>query len=723
MLDVFDMSLLNLEIGRHWSYPFCIALCENVSMRIDSYFCAGNDSITWKAFDIEGWPYPVEAPSTWSENAVEIAAKRYFRGETSVRQLVERVVGAISQAGLWQGQLANREEATRFADELRALLLGQYASFNSPVYFNVGVFPSHGLAGHGEAYAFDFETRKVTKQVCAFIRPQASACFIQDLQDDLLSIFDLLKNEAKLFKFGSGSGTNFSRLRARGEALEAGGESSGLIRYLEVFDRAAQAIKSGGTTRRAAKMVVLDADHPEAREFIQWKCHEERKARVLIANGYSSGMDGEAFHTVSGQNSNNSLRVTDDFMRKVKEGASWKLISRRAKQPTAELPARELFRDVARAAWECADPGLQFHDTINKWHMCPESGPIRASNPCSEFMFLDDSACNLASLNLVKFLKNGALDLVAFRHAVRVLLLAQEILVDYAAYPTAKIAENSHRFRPVGLGYANLGGYLMRIGTPYDSEEAAQVTAEITAALLAMALEASAEMAADWGAFAGWQENRESALHVLKQHQVAWERVRSDAHPDPVIDASLSHALKLARDTGLRHAQVTLLAPTGTIGLFMDCDTLGIEPDFALIKRKILAGGGEMIQVNQSIAPALTHLGYDSKTIERICAHLTRTGSLVGAPDLLSQHLAIFDCALAPTSHPERRVTPIGHLRIMAAAQPFLSGAISKTVNLPSSTTVEQVEELYFHAWELGLKSIAIYRDGSKSIQPLCAEC
>jgi ribonucleoside-diphosphate reductase alpha chain len=670
----------------------------------------------------------VEAPASWSETAVEIAATRYFRrrhagasakaSETSVRQLITRVVRTIRRAAEWQNYLSG-ESAQIFEDELTHILLHQMASFNSPVYFNVGLFPEYGVLGSGENFVF--EDGRARQLSSAYVRPQASACFIQDVQDDLISIFDLLKSEAKLFKYGSGTGTNFSRLRSRGEALDGGGDSTGLLSYLEIFDKAAQAIKSGGTTRRAAKMVVLDADHPEVLDFIRWKMNEERKARVLLANGFSGGMEGEAFRTVSGQNSNNSIRVTDDFLRRAQSGESWALRARTDGRVVQEIPAAQVLREMARAAWECADPGIQYHDNINKWHMCPVSGPIRSSNPCSEYMFLDNSACNLASLNLVSFLRpGGELDWTAFTQCVRLMLLAQEVLVDYASYPTATIAENSHLFRPLGLGYANLGGLLMRLGVPYESSEATRLTAQITGAMHALALQMSQEMAKAFGAFAGWAPNREAALTVLEQHFRAWQ----DQHLDlAFVDRAFTETLRDAATTGLRNAQVTLIAPTGTIGLLMDCDTLGIEPDFALIKRKYLSGGGELILVNGSVAPALKRLGYTDGAIVDIEKYVRQNGSVVGAPGFRREHEAVFDVAVPPSQHPQRRISPHGHLNIMAAAQPFLSGAISKTVNLPATTRVEEVEKIFIDGWNLGLKSVAIYRDTSKSLQPLCAEC
>lgn len=700
------------------------------ALKFNRYFTQKNEDVLaqakWRKVPVAGFAEPVETPLNWSETATEIAAQKYFRrrgvtslggGETSVRHLLTRVVRTIRQAGEWQGYLEGGDQAQAFEDELSHILVHQIASFNSPVYFNVGIFPQYGILGHGENFIFNTKSQRAEELTSAFLHPQASACFIQSVKDDLISIYDLLKSEAKLFKYGSGTGTNFSTLRAKGEGLEGGGESTGLISYLEIYDKSAQAIKSGGTTRRAAKMVVVDADHPEILDFVRWKMNEERKARVLLANGYSGGMEGEAFRTISGQNSNNSVRVSDEFMRQVASGGEWTLRARRGGRCTGSLPAAELWREIARAAWECADPGVQFHDTIQKWHLCPRSGVIRASNPCSEYMFLDDSACNLASLNLVAFLQSdGQFDWAAFEQTVHILLLAQEILVDYASYPTAEIAENSHHFRPLGLGYANLGGLLMRLALPYESDEAIQLTRLITAKMHATALECSAGIAERCGPFSEWEKNRDEALAVLNQHRRAAEDL-------PEAHAIFTRALKAAERFGLRNAQVTLIAPTGTIGLLMDCDTLGIEPDFSLIKLKTLAGGGQLKLKNHAVRDGLLRLGYSEGQATEIENYSSERGTVVGAPGIRSEHLPVFDCAVPPKGHPERRVSPQGHLKVMAAAQPFLSGAISKTVNLPHTTTVEEVQSLFTEAWRMGLKSVAIYRDGSKTLQPLCAEC
>lgn len=683
--------------------------------------------LNWSYRRVSDVKEEVEFPTSWSNTAAEIAALKYFRrGERSLRDLVFRVAHTIRQAGVWQGYF-NEEQAEIFEQELTALLLHQIGSFNSPVWFNCGLFSVHHTAGKSEAYAWDFEKKKITELMTAYVRPQLSACFIQNVEDDLISIFDLVKSEAKLFKFGSGTGTNFSKLRAKGESIEGGAGTPGVISYLEIFDRAAHTMRSGGTTRRAAKMVLLDADHPEVEDFIQWKVNEERKARVLMAAGFGDGFDSEAFKTVSGQNSNNSIRVTDEFMKKVLNDEPWTLKWRTTGAPAKEVSAGKLFDMVCKAAWECADPGLQFHDTIQRYHLCPRAGAIRASNPCSEFLFLDDSACNLASLNLVKFLKpDGSFDWEAFEHGCRLLLIAQEILVDFASYPTAKIADNSHRYRPLGLGYANLGGLLMRMAIPYDSEQAAEWTAAVTAGMHFTALATSVELAEQKGPFEGLHEDRASALQALHQHVDAIEGWKFHGELESVgqkLRVLASQTMEHAGHSGVRNAQVTLIAPTGTIGLFMDCDTLGIEPDFALVKIKKLVGGQQLRLVNASVGVALKKLGYADSQVKAIEEYLVSKGSLSGAPYVQEKDLPVFDTAVPSADRPDRAISWEGHLRIMASAQPFLSGGISKTVNLPKTATVETVRDVYLRAWKQGLKCVAIYRDGSKALQPLCLDC
>lgn len=674
----------------------------------------------------------IEAPTTWSDQAVNIVARQYLRKslpgggrETSIRDLIARVASSIRGFGeSTLSAFASKEDADTFENALTLLVVEQRASFNSPVWFNCGLWHRYGVVGNTGNFAWDFQARRAEAVANAYARPQASACFIQSLQDDLNSIFDLVKNEARLFKYGSGSGTNFSNLRGRQEVLSGGGTSSGLMSFLEVFDRAAGATKSGGTTRRAAKMVCLDLDHPEILDFIRWKAKEEAKAQALIHAGFSGGMDGEAYRTVSGQNSNNSIRVTDEFMKSVAQDGDLKTRARKSGEVIETLKARSVFRAMAESAWLCADPGVQYEGPIQTWHTSKSTGPIRASNPCSEFMFLDDTACNLASMNLLKFVdENGQFDIQAFRSAVRTLIVAQEVLVDFASYPSALIAENSHRYRPLGLGYANLGATLMSLGIPYDSDEGRAWTAAVTSLMTAEAYRVSAELAEVFGAFEGFATNRESMLAVIERHH---EASRSLAAPIGSVDLkgvnleeiavaakdAWASALAQGRKSGYRNAQVTVLAPTGTIAFMMDCDTTGIEPDFALVKMKTLAGGGHLRIVNRSVERALRRLRYSSGAIGAILGKIEEGASVLEA-GISTEHAKVFACA--------EEISPEAHLLMMAAAQPFLSGAISKTVNLSKRATVEDIENVYRRGWELGLKAVAVYRDGSKSAQPLAS--
>ncbi|MBX3041253.1 MAG: vitamin B12-dependent ribonucleotide reductase [Bdellovibrionaceae bacterium] len=675
-------------------------------------------------FEMKG----IECPESWSQLAVEIAASRYFRKsgvprtghEKSIRQLVDRVVGAIVQSAKKQKYFSSASELENFSEELRYLLFTQRAAFNSPVWFNAGLWESYDLESENTVYAWDEKKKSIRAYHNAYERPQCSACFIQSLSDSIEGIFELAKTEARLFKYGSGTGTNFSTLRSRYEELQSGGTSSGLISFLEVLDRGAGAIKSGGTTRRAAKMVVVDIDHPEVPEFIDWKMKEEEKARVLIKAGYPSDFEGAAYKTVSGQNANNSVRVSDEFLKAVKENKSWPLRARTNGKMVREFPAKELWNRIATAAWACADPGLQFHDTINEWHTCPANGEIRASNPCSEYMFLDDSACNLASLNLTKFFDDqGQFDAAGFQHAARVIYLAQDILVDHSSYPTETIAIHSHQYRPLGLGFANLGSLLMRLGIAYDSDEGRAWAGMLTALMHGTAYRTSAEIAGKKGAFPGFKKNKTSMLKILKKHQKALGGISWDRLPESLrglCEDVWRETLKRASVKGVRNAQATVIAPTGTIGLLMDCDTTGIEPDFSLNKRKKLAGGGEVEIVNQSVEPALRKLGYGEQEIKNTLACVKRMNSVGPCADLKPEHRAVFACATGSEA-----LSAEAHLKMMAAVQPFLSGAISKTVNLPAQATVEQIEKVYWRAWELGLKSVAVYRDGSKGGQPLSA--
>ncbi len=686
----------------------------------------------------------VEAPEAWSQLAIEIAASKYFRkkgvpgksgSETSIRQLVRRVVQAIAQSGKSQKYFASAKETRVFSEELTYILLSQKASFNSPVWFNCGLYQSYGIESDSSHFVWDSKKKKAVQVRGAYKNPQVSACFIQKVEDDLESIFDLLKNEAKLFKFGSGSGTNFSNLRSKYEVLSGGGTSSGLLSFLEVLDRGAGSIKSGGVTRRAAKMVCLDVDHPEILEFIEWKAKEERKAQALIRAGYDADFEGEAYRTISGQNANNSVRVPDRFMKAVEKNQNWKLLSRQSRKVIKEIPAREIWKHIVTSAWFCADPGLQYHDTIQKWHTCPQSGEIRASNPCSEYMFLDDSACNLASLNLLAFQDvDGSFDWKSFEYTARIVFLAQDILVDFASYPTARIAENSHSFRPLGLGFAGLGALLMRLGISYDSEAGRAWASALTAILHGTAFETSALLAKKLKAFPGFQKNKTPMLKVMKNHHRALQKVRWNHLPFAVQQRAFeiySELLLTGSKYGFRNSQATVMAPTGTIGLVMDCDTTGVEPEFSLVKFKKMVGGGKVKIVCQSVGPALRRLGYSNAAISKIEIHIQETGAIEGAPELKSEHLAVFDCANKNGTHGQRFLPARAHLEMMKAIQPFLSGAISKTVNMPSEATSEDISEIYFSAWKMGLKAIAIYRDSSKMSQPLsvkeggpiCPEC
>lgn len=687
-----------------------------------------------------------EVPASWSQLASDILISKYFRksglycdasrGETSIKQVVERIVGAIVASAETQGNyFEDAKSADTFADELTYMLLHQIGAFNSPVWFNCGL-SRYDIKGQGGNWAWfnDYNIAGVYEVTDAYSRPQCSACFIQSVPDDLMGIYDLAKNEARLFKHGSGTGSNMSKLRSKYEKLSGGGTSSGLMSFLDMLDRVAGSTKSGGTTRRAAVMRCLDMDHPEIEDFINWKVKEEDKAKLLIAGGMDSDYNGEAYKTVSGQNSNNSVRVSDKFMKAVADKNVWHLTARTKVELNDGIikgcDANDLWNQIANAAWKCADPGVQFDDTINKWHTCKQSGRINASNPCSEFMFLDDTACNLASINLTKFLKpNQAqeFDVNGFQHACNIFLIAQEILVDLSSYPTKSIAQNSHDYRPLGLGYCNLGSMLMRLGIPYDSDYGRFYAGRITSIMGAQAYLTSASIAAHKGPFEGYEKNKESMLEVIRNHRNCTPRhtlVHDSATPLTGRDNARAYnmwqaALQCGEAFGFRNSQVTVLAPTGTIGLLMDCDTTGVEPDFSLVKYKKLAGGGTVKIVNQSVAPALNRLGYPGNERDKIVEWIELYNTFEGAPYLKQEHYPIFDCANKCGANGKRFIAPLAHLKMMAAVQPFLSGAISKTVNLPSTATVEDVQEMYTEGYKLGLKSVALYRDGCKSSQPL----
>jgi len=645
----------------------------------------------------------VEVPKPWSQTATNIVASKYFHGkpnsperESSVRQLIGRVVDTIVGWGEKGGYFASDASRDTFRDELAHLLVEQKMAFNSPVWFNVGVQA----------------------------KPQCSACFINSIQDDMGAIMGLAKTEGMLFKWGSGTGTNFSALRGSRETLSGGGIASGPVSFMKGFDAFAGVIKSGGKTRRAAKMVILNMDHPDIVEFIECKMKEERKAQVLIQQGYDPGIDGEAYSSVFFQNANHSIRVTDEFMRAVEEDKDWWTRNVTDGSPAGQFRARHLLSLAADSAWHCGDPGMQYDSTINRWHTCSKTARINASNPCSEYMFLDDTACNLASLNLMKFMGNsGQFDEDGFRHAVDVTITAQEILVDNASYPTERIAQNSHDFRPLGLGYANLGALLMSLALPYDSEAGRDMCGAVTALMTGEAYAQSARIAERLGAFEGYEKNREPMLNVIRLHRDSLRPIKPENVQPTLLKAAQQawdDALELGEKHGYRNSQVSVLAPTGTIGFMMDCDTTGIEPDLALVKFKKLVGGGVITIVNNTVPGALIHLGYTPEETEKIVAFVDKTGSIEGAPALKPEHLPVFDCSLAPAGG-GRSITWTGHVGMMAAAQPFLSGAISKTINMPEESTVEDVMDAYIKSWKLGLKAVAIYRDNSKGSQPLSA--
>lgn len=786
----------------------------------------------------------VEVPKQWSQVATDVLAQKYFRkagvpqsdgtmgAETSIKQVAHRMADCWRQWGEQYGYFATTEDAQRFYEEMVFMIVGQYAAPNSPQWFNTGLASSYGIKGKPQGhYYVDPNTGKLEKSTSAYERPQPHACFILSVDDDLVNeggIMDLWVREARIFKYGSGVGTNFSRIRGAGEKLSGGGTSSGLMSFLKIGDRAAGAIKSGGTTRRAAKMVCLDLDHPEAIEFINWKKDEEKKVAALIAAGYASDYEGEAYATVSGQNSNNSVRIPNDFFKALEEGRDWELKGRADGKVMKSIPSKEIWDMIGDAAWACADPGVQYDTTINEWHTCPEGGRINASNPCSEYMFLDNTACNLASLNLMKFFneENSTFDVKAIQHASRLWTVVLEISVLMAQFPSKEVAQLSYEYRTLGLGYANMGTALMVSGIPYDSPKAFAICGAITAILTGTAYRTSAEMAEVLGAFPKYEENKNHMLRVMRNHRYAAYNATADTYeglsikpvgidpkycPEYLLSAactSWDEAVQLGEKFGYRNAQTTVIAPTGTIGLVMDCDTTGIEPDFALVKFKKLSGGGYFKIINQSVPAALRKLGYNAeetdaiikyaighatlagaphinpeslkfrgftdeeiakvekaasgsfeigfafnswtlgedclqrlgfkpeeyndynfnllrklgftkKEIEEANDYVCGTMTVEGAPFLKDEHLPVFDCANKCGNKGERYIAASGHIRMMAAAQPFLSGAISKTINLPNEANVDDIKDCYYTSWSLGLKANALYRDGCKLSQPL----
>jgi len=664
---------------------------EEVEWELRHAFIPGKDGPAFEQKD-------VEFPKFWSQTATNIVAQKYFRGrmasperERSVKQMIGRVVETIGGWGREGGYFRADEEADTFEAELKAILVNQLASFNSPVWFNVG-----------------FEAK-----------PQCSACFILSIDDSMESILDWIRREGIIFRGGSGSGVNLSRLRSSKEQLSKGGHASGPVSFMRGADASAGTIKSGGKTRRAAKMVVLDVDHPDVEEFIWCKAKEERKARVLEAAGYDMSLDSPDWASIQYQNANNSVRVTDAFMESVIEGKEWSLTARTDGTVVQTTDARALLRQIAEAAWECADPGVQYDTTINNWHTLPNTSRINASNPCSEYMSIDDSACNLASLNLLRFRKeDGEFDIQAFEHAVDVMFLAQEIAVGYSSYPTPEIDRNAKAYRQLGLGYANLGALLMARGLPYDSDEGRAYAAAITALMTGRAYRKSAEVAKRMGPFAGYQPNAAAMTGVIAKHRAAVGNIdHSHSVPDELLGAARrawDEALELGEVSGWRNAQSTVLAPTGTISFMMDCDTTGVEPDFSLVKSKKLVGGGEITIVNRTVPMALEKLGYAPNEGEEIVAFIDERNTIVGAPYVKAEHYPVFDCAIG-----DRAIHYMGHVKMMGAVQPFISGAISKTVNLPEEIAVDEISQLLIESWQLGVKAIAIYRDNCKVAQPL----
>jgi ribonucleoside-diphosphate reductase alpha chain len=670
------------------------------------------DTVVWKThdsviknaegkviFELKG----VHAPATWSDNSINIAASKYFRviqgrRETSVDGMIRRVCHWIAEKGLELGYFDTPEEMTRLEESLSFLMVQQMAAFNSPVWFNVGVRQP----------------------------PQCSACFIQSVQDDMDSILHLATSEGRLFKGGSGTGSNLSALRGSHERLSGGGIASGPVSFMRAFDALAGVIKSGGTTRRAAKMVILNLDHPDIVDFIECKVREEDKAYALIREGYSPNFDGtdpdSAYASIAYQNANHSVRIPDAFMDSILKDGDWKTYNRTDHSIAQTYRARDLWRKLAHSAWRCGDPGVQYDDVTNDWHTSPISGRINASNPCSEYLFLDDTACNLASINLMKYLgEDGRFDLELYRDSIRTMILAMEIIVDSSSYPTATIAQNSHDYRPLGLGYANLGSLIMHYGLAYDSDAGRTLAAAVSSYLSAEGYHMSAEIASRVGSFPGFDRNRAPMLRVMAKHAAAADRI-------PVHDARLTEYVRASQERwhdtvkagelwGYRNAQISVIAPTGTIGLLMGCDTLGLEPELSLVKTKNLVGGGILRMVNHTVDDALKSLGYSPEVVAQVKRHLETTGTVEGAPGLKAEHLPVFDCALASIAG-TRTIGPMGHLKMLGAVQPFLSGGASKTINLPNDASVEDIEKIYLEAWKLGVKSVALYRDGCKASQP-----
>ncbi|MYG94332.1 MAG: vitamin B12-dependent ribonucleotide reductase [Acidimicrobiia bacterium] len=686
-----SLNLTQMGIKRHHSSADLHPYAEVEWIRRDARIVGVDGRVIFEQAD-------VEFPKVWSQNAVNIVAQKYFRGglgtserESSLRQVIDRVVDTLVSWGTVSGHLAEPAEAVVFGDELRWLLVNQHVAFNSPVWFNLGV---SGAV------------------------PQSSACFILSVEDTMESILDWYGEEGRIFKGGSGAGINLSRIRSRHETMRGGGTPSGPVSFMRGADASAGTIKSGGKTRRAAKMVVLDVDHPDVEEFIWCKAAEERKARALRDAGFDMDLDGADTHSIQYQNANNSVRLSDEFMAAVVDDQPWSLTARTTGEVVETVQARDLLGQIAQAAWECADPGVQFQTTINRWNTAAVTSPINASNPCSEYLHIDDSACNLASLNLLAFVgDDNVFDVEGFKVAVQVMTMAQDILVDPSHYPTQKIGHNTRRFRQLGLGYANLGAMLLALGLAYDSDEGRALAAGVTALMTGVAYEISGRMALRLGPFEGFEENQEPTRRVLKMHRDALNRLEAEPVPSEIVKAAQvawDEAVEWVDTVGVRNSQATVLAPTGTISFMMDCDTTGIEPDLGLVKTKKLVGGGTMPIINHTVARALRKLGYSAIEIDEIKTYVQVQGSVVGAPHLHSAHLPVFACSMG-----DNVISPSGHVKMMAAVQPWLSGGISKTVNVPEHTTAAEIQQLFVDAWQMGVKALAVYRDNCKLGQPL----
>ncbi|MCL2701490.1 MAG: vitamin B12-dependent ribonucleotide reductase [Phycisphaerae bacterium] len=671
----------------------------------------------------------VDVPADWSQLATNVVVSKYFWGEHgqserehSVQQLVYRVTRTIADWGKADGLFATDADAERFYNELTYLCVNQYGAFNSPVWFNVGLFHQYKQGGSEGNFHWDAKDNKAARTLKNYEYPQGSACFIQGVDDTMEDIMRLATAEAMLFKYGSGTGSDLSTLRSSREKLSGGGRPSGPLSFMRIFDQIAAVVRSGGKTRRAAKMQSLKVSHPDIKEFITCKMDEEKKAWALIEQGYDSSINGDAYGSVMFQNANLSVRLTDDFMQAALADKDWTTRAVTSGEPMDTYKAKELLEMISEGTRVCGDPGVQYHTTINTWHTCPASGEINASNPCSEYMFINDSACNLSSLNLMKFRRaDGSFDVESFRAAVRIFIIAQEILVDHGSYPSERICRNSHEFRPLGLGYANLGCLVMSLGLPYDSDGGRAMAGAITSIMTGAAYATSAELASRVGPFTQYQKNRRPMLNVIRKHRDAVANIDAALCPATLLQAARdawTEALAAGEEHGYRNAQVSVLAPTGTIGFMMDCDTTGVEPDIALVKYKQLAGGGMFKMVNQTVPMALDRLGYSRPQVAEIETYIDKHDMIEGAPHLADEHLPVFDCAFRPAKG-KRSIHYMGHIRMMAAVQPFLSGAISKTVNMPKESTTDEIMRVYTDAWKLGIKAVAIYRDGSKAAQPV----